>query len=81
MAVSWQIVRTPPTAPPESGLASGPEDSDPDNGDPDNTDERVRDGPAPDPADAEIFPALPREFADGEARRTALRELALRALI
>ncbi|HEX5190157.1 MAG TPA: hypothetical protein VFW16_11480 [Streptosporangiaceae bacterium] len=71
MTVSWQTVRTPSTAPAEAGLASGP----------DNTDERVRDGPEPDPGDADIVTPLPHVFTDGDARRAALRELVLRALI
>ena len=86
MAVSWQTLRTPPTALAEAGLTSDPDNSDPDNSNPDNSnpdnsDERVRDGPEPDPRDAEILTPLPREFADGDARRAALRELVLRALI
>ena len=75
MAVSWQAVRSRPTASPEAGLASDPDNP----GDPDNTGDP--DGPEPDSEDTEILPALPRQFADGDARRAALRELALRALI
>jgi hypothetical protein len=33
------------------------------------------------PEDAEALPAIPRAFADGDARRALLRDLVLRALI